>query len=289
MLAIADPNLPYRMVTDASDYATGAILLQDQGKGWQPIAYESRKLQPAEVRRTIYEKEMLAILHALKAWRCYVHGRSLEVRTDHDSLKWLLTQQNVDSTQARWLQSLRDYDLSIIHQPGRINPADALSRNPMHRDPPSKPSLGALTMVQTDEQLLGRFREAYAKDPTFQTTDHRSISDPRLTTDRRSIHRSRSLKKEGDLWYQEEDGVPKVVVPDDAELKLLLFQEVHDTPLGAHQGAEKTTWRLRQTFTWAGLDRDVRAYVRGRDQLPKKQTSIEKDPRTVAATPHPYR
>ena len=119
VLAIADPNLPYRMVTDASDYATGAILLQDQGKGWQPIAYESRKLQPAEVRRTIYEKEMLAILHALKAWRCYVHGRSLEVRTDHDSLKWLLTQQNVDSTQARWLQSLRDYDLSIIHQPGR--------------------------------------------------------------------------------------------------------------------------------------------------------------------------
>ena len=48
VLAIADPNLPYRVVTDASDYATGAILLQDQGKGWQPIAYESRKLQPAE-------------------------------------------------------------------------------------------------------------------------------------------------------------------------------------------------------------------------------------------------
>ena len=67
VLAIADPNLPYKMVTDASDYATGAVLLQDQGKGWQPIAYESRKLQPAEVRRTIYEREMLAILHALKS------------------------------------------------------------------------------------------------------------------------------------------------------------------------------------------------------------------------------
>ena len=276
VLTIADPNLPYRMVTDASDYATGAILLQDQGKGWQPIAYKSRKLQPAEVRRTIYEKEMLAILHALKAWRCYVHGRSLEVRTDHDSLKWLLTQQNVDSTQARWLQSLRDYDVSIIHQPGRINPADALSRNPMHRDPPSKPSLGALTMVQTDEQLLRRFREAYAKDPTFQTTDHQSISDPRWTTDHRSIRRSRSLKKEGDLWYHEEDGVPKVVVPDDADLKLLLFQEVHDTPLGAHEGAEKTAWRLRQTFTWTGLDRDVRSYVRGCDQCQRNKPVLRK-------------
>ena len=93
VLAIADPNLPYRIVSDASDYAIGAILLQDQGQGWQPVAYESRKLQPMEIRRSIYEKEILAILHALKAWRCYVHGRAVEVRTDHDALKWLLTQQ----------------------------------------------------------------------------------------------------------------------------------------------------------------------------------------------------
>ena len=92
------------------------------------------------MKRTIYEKEMLAILHSLKAWRCYIHGRTIEVRTDHDSLKWLLTQQTVDSTQARWLQSLRDYDLSIIHQPGRLNPADTLSRNPSHR--PTPPHLG---------------------------------------------------------------------------------------------------------------------------------------------------
>ena len=51
VLAVADPQLGYRIVTDASDFALGAILLQDQGHGFQPIAYESRKLQPAELRR----------------------------------------------------------------------------------------------------------------------------------------------------------------------------------------------------------------------------------------------
>ena len=45
VLAVADPQLGYRIVTDASDFALGAILLQDQGHGFQPIAYESRKLQ----------------------------------------------------------------------------------------------------------------------------------------------------------------------------------------------------------------------------------------------------
>ena len=214
------------MVTDASDYATGAILLQDQGKGWQPVACESRKLQPAEVRRSIYEKEMLAILHALKAWRCYVHGRTLEVRTDHDSLKWLLSQQTLDSTQAKWIQALRDYDLSIIHQSGRINPAGALSRNPTHRE--GKTPVGALTMVQTDEGLLDRFRQAYANDPDFVGRDRRSRSGSPIQY------------QQGDLWYQDEGGAPKIVVPTDEQLRLLLFHQVHDTPIGAHLGAEKT-------------------------------------------------
>ena len=55
VLAVADPQLGYRIVTDASDFALGAILLQDQGQGFQPIAYKSRKLQPAELRRNVYE------------------------------------------------------------------------------------------------------------------------------------------------------------------------------------------------------------------------------------------
>ena len=273
VLAIADPNLPYRMVTDASDYATGAILLQDQGNGWQPIAYESRKLQPAVVRRSIYEKVMLAILHALKAWRCYVHGRTLEVRTDHDSLKWLLSQQTLDSTQAKWIQALRDYDSSIILQPGRINPADALSRNPTHRE--GKTSVGSLTMVQTDEGLLDRFRQAYASDPNFGGRDRRSRGGSPIQY------------QQGDLWYQDEGGVPKIVVPTDEQLRLLLFHEVHDAPIGAHLGAEKTAWRLRQTFVWPGLDRDTRQYVRGCDQCQRNKPVLRKPTGLLQPLPLP--
>ncbi|CAI7856914.1 unnamed protein product [Closterium sp. NIES-54] len=66
VLRIADPSKPFEVVTDASDFAIGAVLLQDFGNGLQPIAYESRKLQAAERNYPIHDKEMLAVIHAFK-------------------------------------------------------------------------------------------------------------------------------------------------------------------------------------------------------------------------------
>ncbi|CAI7912309.1 unnamed protein product [Closterium sp. NIES-53] len=66
VLRIIDPHRPFEVVTDASDIAIGAVLLQDFGNGLQPIAYESRKLHPPEKNYPIHDHEMLAIVHAFK-------------------------------------------------------------------------------------------------------------------------------------------------------------------------------------------------------------------------------
>ncbi|CAI7840682.1 unnamed protein product, partial [Closterium sp. NIES-54] len=86
VLRITDPHRPFEVVTDASDIAIGAVLLQDFGSGLQPIAYESRKLHPPEKNYLIHDHEMLAIVHAFKVWRCYLTGADVTVRTDHKSL-----------------------------------------------------------------------------------------------------------------------------------------------------------------------------------------------------------
>ncbi|CAI7899655.1 unnamed protein product [Closterium sp. NIES-54] len=96
VLCIADPSRPFKVVTDASDFAIGAVLLQDFGNGLQPIAYESRKLQAAERNYPIHDKEMLAIIHAFKLWRCYLVGADVTVRTDHKSLQYLRAQPNLN-------------------------------------------------------------------------------------------------------------------------------------------------------------------------------------------------
>ena len=74
MLILPNPSLPYLVTTDASGFAVGATLSQDQGKGQQPIAFLSKKMLPAELNYPAHEQELLAIIVALKAWRHYLLG-----------------------------------------------------------------------------------------------------------------------------------------------------------------------------------------------------------------------
>ena len=91
VLLLPDPTKPFVVTTDASDFAIGAVLTQNQGKGEQPVAYESRKLSPAEQNYATHEKELLAIIHAIRTWRMYLEGQHFTVVTDHASLEYIKT------------------------------------------------------------------------------------------------------------------------------------------------------------------------------------------------------
>ena len=124
------PNfeLPFVVTTDASLVSVGAILEQNFGQGLQPVAYESRKLNPAETRYSAYERELLGIVWAIGKWRHYLEGRHFIVQTDHSSLRHLPNQPSVNRRIWKWVSILQGYDLEIKHIPGRINPADAITR-----------------------------------------------------------------------------------------------------------------------------------------------------------------
>jgi len=94
-------ELEFVVKTYVSDFAIGQVLLQDDGQGMRPVAYESRKLSPAELNYPIHEKELLAIIHALKIWRIYLEGHHFKVITDHKSLCFFNTQPTLSRRQAR--------------------------------------------------------------------------------------------------------------------------------------------------------------------------------------------
>ena len=62
ILQNADPAKEYLVTTDASDLAIGAVISQED----HPIAYYSRKLNPAEQNYATHEKETLAIVDAVR-------------------------------------------------------------------------------------------------------------------------------------------------------------------------------------------------------------------------------
>ncbi|KAI0505077.1 hypothetical protein KFK09_016034 [Dendrobium nobile] len=95
----------------------------------QVIAYASRQLKPHEKNYPTHDLELASVVFALKIWRHYLYGVRCEIFTDHKSLKYIFTQKDLNLRQRRWLELIKDYDLTIQYQPGKANVvADALSR-----------------------------------------------------------------------------------------------------------------------------------------------------------------
>jgi hypothetical protein len=91
LLRSLNEKLPYEVVTDAFAIGLGAVLLREG----QPICFESRKLNDAEKNDHTTEFKMLAIVHALKTWRCDLEGATFTVVTDHVSNTFFQTQPTV--------------------------------------------------------------------------------------------------------------------------------------------------------------------------------------------------
>jgi hypothetical protein len=90
-LVLTTPNFTkiFIMECDTSGNRIGVVLMKER----RPLDFESRPLKGKDLHKPIYEKEMMAILHALKKWCPYLIGRHFKVKTDHDSLKYFLEQR----------------------------------------------------------------------------------------------------------------------------------------------------------------------------------------------------
>ncbi|XP_011699787.1 PREDICTED: uncharacterized protein LOC105457055 [Wasmannia auropunctata] len=135
VLSYPEFSQQFTVITDASDYAIGAVLSQGTLGQDRPIAYASRILNKAEQNYNTTEKELLAIVWAVKYFRPYVYGTKFKIVTDHKPLIWLFSVNDPGSRLIRWRLKLEEYDYEIIHRAGKGNTnADALSRNPIPDD-----------------------------------------------------------------------------------------------------------------------------------------------------------
>ncbi|MBW0529643.1 hypothetical protein O181_069358 [Austropuccinia psidii MF-1] len=124
-------SLPAIVEADASDYALGAVLSQVDDLGKHPIAFDIRKLLPAELNYEIHDKELLGIFWALKHWRAFLLSISnpFEVLTDHSSLQYFMSSKVLTCFQAHWAEFLSEFHFTITYCAGRLATLpDSLSR-----------------------------------------------------------------------------------------------------------------------------------------------------------------
>ena len=132
VLRMPDSTLPFTIETDASKYASGAVLSQQDTNGdWHPCGYLSKSFNETERNYEIYDRELLAVIRALTEWRHYLMGspHPVTVRSDHKNLTYFRTAQKLNRRQARWSLFLSEFDLHLVHVPGsQIIQSDSLSR-----------------------------------------------------------------------------------------------------------------------------------------------------------------
>jgi hypothetical protein len=119
--------------TDWSALGIGAIIgqLDEEGKEYV-IAYASRSNNKAESNYSSYEGECLVVVWVVIHFRPYLYGTNFTLYTDHQPIKWLMTNDKLTGKLARWALILQEYEFKVIHQPGITHQnADTMSRRPL--------------------------------------------------------------------------------------------------------------------------------------------------------------
>ena len=126
-LVLALPNFSKTFVveTDACDVGVGAVLMREG----RPLVYISQTLSPKHLGLSVYDKELLVVLVAIDKWRHYLESSHFIIKTDHESLRFLLQQRLHTQLQRKGASKLLGLDYTIKYRQGRENRVvDALSR-----------------------------------------------------------------------------------------------------------------------------------------------------------------
>jgi len=124
----------FRVEEDTSNYATGGVLfIKCSDEMWRPVTFISKSLSDTERNYEIHDKEILAVVRCLEAWRHFLEGTLIKFKiwTDHKNLKYFMKTQKLNRRQVRWALYLSRFNFTLKHVPGsKIGKADSLSRRP---------------------------------------------------------------------------------------------------------------------------------------------------------------
>ena len=304
-LVLADHAFPFEVQTDASGYAIGAVLQQDQGRGMQPVAFMSKKMTDAETRYTTRDQEWLAVKRALEGWRHYLHGKHFVVKSDHESLQGIRTHPLSSKRGRRWEETLAEFDFTVEYIKGATNVvADGLSRAAAGGEPKQAKAgpLPEQAAEATAEPARAEASVAHLLQRRAANSEERRLyalglhhvhaidaTEPLMELIRRAARHDdtyqllvqgpaealeqQELQLLGGLLYCSDARGGQLVLPAGEPLHAHVLGQLHDAPVMGHRGRDGTIAGVKQRFYWRGMDAEVAAYVAGCDQCQRGKES----------------
>ena len=296
-LALPDFTRPFIVRMDASAFAIGGALLQLDDAGQERVvAFSGRKLTSAELNYDTRERELLAIIYALRQWRVYLLDQPFTVETDHHSLATLLSQNTCSRRLARWLSELCEFRPNFKWISGDTNTvADGLSRRPDFEPSEGASAVDLPTLLQ---QLLqqqhafygmqpmdvrARCREGYASDGYFGPMLAYFKEGRAGDGDSPSKYNNYRWDPEsGLIWFKgnrsEEHSVDRLCIPQDADLCDYLIFLDHDDATRGHAGEFKTLAHLQRKYYWRQMRRSVGEYISTCERCQRNKTRQSRPP-----------
>ena len=180
-------------------------------------------------------------MFTLKIRRHYLYGEKCRIFTDHKSLKYLLTQKDLNFRQHRWLELFKDYDCIIDYHPGKANVmADALSRK--------------MIFVLTSKDYDWRFDSdgaLLAQLRVIPDLKHMIVNAQKDDTKLQEIVQLVSTRDKTDYAIDESGGLlykSKLCVPNDMDLRKKILYESHNTIFTMHPGGNKMYQDMKQYY-----------------------------------------
>ncbi|WVY96197.1 hypothetical protein V8G54_028348 [Vigna mungo] len=234
ILAVLDFSKSFTLETDASSKELGAALLQEG----RPLAFWSQALSDRGQQKSVYERELMAIVLAVQKWKHYLMGSHFLIVTDQKSLKFLTDQRLLTEQQFKWASKLIGYDFEIHFRPGKENHVvDAFS---------GRQYFMAVSLFQTDEWET--WETEVQHDPKLVSLIQELLLNPKA-------REGYELKK-GRLFYH-----GTLVLPRNFSRIPSIIKELHESPIGGHSGYFRTFKRVAGVLYWEGMKRDIKEFV----------------------------
>ena len=228
----------FRVETNASDYAIGGVLSQEQDRKWKLIVFLSRTMQPAERNYEIYDKKLLAIVETLTKWRQYLLDtlETFKIWMDHKNLKYFQEPHKLNRRQARWYLKLQDYNFISWHIPGKINTkTDILSRKDQVNTKEDNKNIQLLKEELWTRRITAKITMIGRK----MTVDEDDIIKKIKRNNIRKKEMVQALKKEDGLTWEEDELVymeGRIYVLNNRKIREEILKGNHDLVDVGHPG-----------------------------------------------------